>query len=53
MTSKEKTGLVVVIVLFAMFGVLLVLTMRPAGNATGGAEDSVLVQQRIRNLQEN
>lgn len=53
MTSKEKTGLIAIIVLFALFGILLVWTLRPVGDASGGAEDSVLVQQRIRNLQEN
>ncbi len=53
MSRSEKIGLVSVVILFALFALGLILTLRPAGNATGGAEDSVLVKQRIQNLQQN
>lgn len=49
MTSKEKRGIVVLIVLFAALIVTMLLVVSPAGPGHDPAE-SVFVKQRIINL---
>ena len=52
MTQNEKIGLGVLVAFFIALAIALVMTFKPMGPRTGGTpEDSVIVQQRIKNLQ--
>ena len=53
MSREEKIGLGALIFLFILAGVILLYTIVPAGTNTGGAADSVIVQQRVKNLQQS
>lgn len=53
MTRKDKIGLGFLICLFVVFAALLVATLRPISNTVRKPEDSVIVQQRIKNLQKS
>lgn len=53
MTRRDKIGIGVIIALMALLGVVLVWTFRPMGTANRSFEDSVIVQQRIINLQKS
>ena len=51
-TQNEKIGLGVLVAFFIALAIALVMTFKPMGPRTGGTpEDSVIVQQRIKNLQ--
>lgn len=51
MTKKEKIGVGVIIGVFVALGIILLLTLRPVGSSSGGAEDSYFVQKRVQTLQ--
>jgi len=50
MTRGEKIGVGVVVFLFALLGVALYVTFKPAGSAGRGYDDNVIVRQRTINL---
>jgi len=51
MSRTEMIGLGALILMFILCGAILLYTITPAGSNTGGAADSVIVQQRVKNLQ--
>jgi hypothetical protein len=54
MTGQEKLGLVALVLLFVTLIVLLVVSFRPSGEAAiNNFEDSVIVRQRIQNLEKS
>ena len=53
MSRRDKIGLTILITLFLIFGALLVATLRPLSNTVRQPEDSVIVQQRIKNLEKS
>lgn len=52
MTRRDRIGIVVLIALFVLLFVTLVLVSKPKGPAIR-PEDSVFVQQRIKNLEKS
>lgn len=51
MSTRDKVGLAIVIGIFCLFGIILALMIdRPSG-PTRGFEDNVIVEQRIKNLE--
>lgn len=51
MSKRDKVGLAILISLFVFFAVILVITIdRPKGPVYGW-EDNVLIQQRMKNLE--
>ncbi len=53
MTSRDKLGVVVLLLLFVLFGVALYFTVRPKSTERRGFGDNVLVEQRMINLQKS
>lgn len=52
MTKRDKIGVAVLIALFIFFIVALVMTLKPLGPSIS-PEQSVFVQQRIKNLEKS
>lgn len=52
MTKRDQIGVIVLIVLFVVLIVTFIVTSKPAGPAIR-PEESVFVQQRIKNLEKN
>ena len=52
MTKRDRIGIAVLIVLFVLLIVTIILVSKPAGPAIR-PEESVFVQQRIKNLEKN
>ena len=51
LTRRDKVGLVVLISIFIVFGIILALTTdRPTGEVRG-FENNVLIEQRMKNLE--
>ena len=50
MTQREKVGVVVLIGLFAALGLALYLTVKRPSNKNGSFENNVIIDQRVRNL---
>tara|TARA_R110001592_G_scaffold66047_2_gene202720 strand:+ start:63 stop:227 length:165 start_codon:yes stop_codon:yes gene_type:complete len=50
MTNRDKTGLAILIGLFAALALALFLTMDRPSSSTGSFENNVLIDQRVRNL---
>jgi hypothetical protein len=53
MSRDEKLGLGALILLFLLAFAILFYTVTPAGTNKGGAADSVIVQQRLKNLEKS
>lgn len=53
MSRDEKLGLGAVILMFLLAFAILFYTITPAGTHKGDASDSVIVQQRIKNLEKS
>jgi hypothetical protein len=51
MTSKDKVGVGILVGLFALLGTLLVWTFATPGSASNSIGESVLVKQRMINIQ--
>lgn len=51
LSQRDKVGLGIIIALLLALMGALVLTMSPPQGGAGSPEESVFVQQRIRNLQ--
>lgn len=50
MTQRDKIGIVVIICLFAVFGVILFVTIKRPASSTGTFENNVIIEQRIKNV---
>ncbi len=51
MSAGEKLGLGALVLVFILFAALLFFTFRPPlGGGSGVAEDSLFVQQRVKNV---
>jgi hypothetical protein len=51
LTRRDKIGLAILISIFLVFGLILaVMTERPTGE-TRGFENNVLIEQRMKNLE--
>ncbi len=50
MSKSEKIGVGVLLCLFALLGLALYATFKPAGPASHSYEDNVIVRQRTINL---
>ncbi len=53
MTRRDKYGVAVLVALFGVLFVLLILTSKRYGSASNSYENSVIVQQRVINLQKS
>lgn len=51
MTRREKIGAGILVCLMSFFALLLVFTIKRPTGPTRGFSDNVLIQQRIKNLQ--
>ncbi len=50
MTTKDIVGLGILGAVFAVFILILVWTVRPHSNKSHSPEQSIFVQQRVKNL---
>ena len=50
MTHKEKTGVWIIVSLFALLALTLYFTIKRPSNGTGTFEKNVIIDQRVRNL---
>jgi hypothetical protein len=53
MTSRDKWGAVILVILFIALGVALYFTIAPPAGPARSFEDSLFVRQRIINLQKS
>lgn len=51
LSSREKFGLLAIIGLFVIFAVILAVTADPPSTPGRGFENNVIIEQRMRNLQ--
>ena len=53
MTTRDKIGVVVIVVLFVVLILILTWTVRPHSDTVHAPEDSIFIQQRMINLQKS
>ena len=53
MTTRDKIGVVVIVVLFVVLILILTWTIRPHSDTVHAPEDSIFIQQRMINLQKS
>jgi hypothetical protein len=52
LSKRDRIGLIMLVGLFCVFGLLMFLTVDRPSNQARGFEDSVLIQQRMRMMDE-
>jgi hypothetical protein len=52
MTKRDKIGLAIIVALFFVLGVILFLTVERPTGPTRGFEDNVIIERRMRILEQ-
>jgi len=53
LTFRDKVGLVILVLLFVVLFAVLWFTLKPYGPESRSPEESVIIQQRMRNLEKS